>query len=107
VDKANYTTIEDVEIAAMTKYLIAWTKSLRKFLGWHTEEEQNAKLEGFAPGSFGCHEALHITSVVMAIVDQYICEHEAIKQNLEWFELAEKAREYLFQLYQDIGEKHL
>jgi len=62
---------------------------------------------GFAPGSFGCHEAMHMASVLMETVDERLCEHPAIKANPEWLELAQKARAYLFTLYQSIGDKHL
>ena len=61
----------------------------------------------FAPGTMGCHEALHMASVLAEMVDERLCEHSAIKQNDEWAALAEIARDTLFRLYQAIGAKHL
>lgn len=62
---------------------------------------------GFEPGSFGCHEALHIASVLAEMVDERLCEHEAVKANSDWVRLANDARTALFELYQAIGREHL
>jgi hypothetical protein len=62
---------------------------------------------GFEPGTFGCHEALHMTSVLVRMVSTELMEHEAIIQNSEWFALADKAHQALLDLYQSIGAKHL
>lgn len=62
---------------------------------------------GFEPGSFGCHEALHMASYLTEAVAERLMEHKAIEQNPEWFALAEKAHQALFDLYQAIGRKHL
>lgn len=61
----------------------------------------------YAPGSFGCHEALHTTSVAMDMIDGHVLEHPAIVANPEWFRLAAEAHGALFALYQAIGELHL
>ena len=61
----------------------------------------------YAPGSFGCHEALHMASVAADIVDRTLLEHPAIAAMPEWKTLADKAHQALFDLYQAIGEKHL
>jgi hypothetical protein len=61
----------------------------------------------FAPGGFGCHEALHMASFLCAAVDEELVEHEAIKRDPEWLSLAEQARDALAALYQKIGSKHL
>lgn len=68
---------------------------------------EGTKTEGYAPGSFGCHEALHMTSVAQAFVDEHVCNHPAIDLNPEWAAMAEKASQALFDLYQMIGAKHL
>lgn len=62
---------------------------------------------GFEPKSFGCHEALHMTSFLIGAVDEELVEHPAITQNEEWLRLAIAAREALATLYNKIGEKHL
>lgn len=61
----------------------------------------------FSPGSMGCHEALHMASFLAGAVDSELCEHQAIKANPQWLQLAEEARERLFDLYQKIGAEHL
>ncbi|GEO80941.1 hypothetical protein [Pararhodospirillum oryzae] len=60
-----------------------------------------------SPGSFGCHEALHMADFLMESVDRSLLGHPAVVQNPAWFELAYKAHQALFQLYQDIGIAHL
>ena len=61
----------------------------------------------YAPGSFGCHEALHMASVARDFVDTHLCGHPAIAQNPEWAAQAGYAAEALADLYQMIGAKHV
>lgn len=61
----------------------------------------------YAPGTMGCHEALHMTFVVHEMVGEYVEGHPAIQANPEWLALAEKATEALWALYQAIGSEHL
>jgi hypothetical protein len=61
----------------------------------------------FAPGTFGCHEALHVTDIMADMVERYVVEHPSIKQNPDWLALAETASVALAKLYQAIGEAHL
>jgi hypothetical protein len=61
----------------------------------------------FAPGSFGCHEALQMASVFAELVEHRLCGHQAIKLNPEWAALADKAAQSLADLYQSIGAAHL
>jgi len=63
--------------------------------------------ELFIPGTFGCHEALHMAHAAQAFVDEHVCNHPAIGLNPEWQALADKASEALGELYQAIGRKHL
>lgn len=65
------------------------------------------KADGYGPGSFGCHEALHMASVCHGMIDEHLCGHPAIVQNEKWSALAEKAASALFDLYQAIGAEHL
>jgi dihydroxyacetone kinase len=62
---------------------------------------------GFDPGSFGCHEALHTTSLLIDLVDRELCEHEAIQRNAIWTAYAQKARDALQDLYDAIGREHI
>lgn len=61
----------------------------------------------YAPGTMGCHEALHMASFLSSAVDTELAQHPAILGNQEWSELASKAVKILGELYQKIGEKHL
>ncbi len=63
--------------------------------------------ENFFPGSFGCHEAMHLASVFRDIVEQHLVDHPAIKANPEWSALADEAMSALFRLYQAIAEEHM
>lgn len=61
----------------------------------------------YEPGTFGCHEALHMASVIINMVDENLCSHPAIEQNPEWKAKACEASDALYDLYQMIGAKHL
>jgi hypothetical protein len=67
----------------------------------------DAPAEQFAPGSFGCHEALQMALVFGEMVEAYLCDHEAVKANPAWLALADKAQQALFELYLSIGAEHL
>lgn len=59
------------------------------------------------PGSFGCHEVLHMTSFFASAIEAEIIDHPAIRDNEEWAMLAQKAQDALVDLYQKIGNAHL
>lgn len=69
-----------------------------------TSKHQSAD---FAPGSLGCHEALHMAAFFAGTVDEELCEHPAIVANPEWKALADRAGKALADLYQAIGAVHL
>lgn len=52
-----------------------------------------------APGSFWCHEALHMTSFLTSAIDNELCQHRAILANPEWYRLAMEAQQKLADLY--------
>lgn len=85
---------------------IHWRAS-RKKRTTMTAKTANQPAVDYAPGSFGCHEALHMASVAVDLVDRALLEHPAIADVPEWKALADKAHQALFDLYQAIGEKHL
>lgn len=62
--------------------------------------------DNFGPGTFGCHEALHMASFLSGAVDQELCEHASIAANERWLALAVTARDALAELYQTIGAAH-
>jgi hypothetical protein len=70
--------------------------------------ETRQRLEArYAPGTFGCHEALHVASLLMEEVDRHLAEHPAVALNPDWYRLAVRAQEALFELYQEIGAAHV
>jgi hypothetical protein len=75
---------------------------LRNFLG-----ADGAVSTEFAPGSFGCHELLDRTALMMHVLEEQVVEHPACFQRPEWFSLAYRAVGLLNQLYQEIGSEHL
>ena len=50
------------------------------------------------------HEVLHMSSFLMRSVATELLEHDAILARPEWRELAERAHQALFDLYQAIGQ---
>jgi len=61
----------------------------------------------YKPGTFGCHEALHMANVLAGLVERELCEHPAIAANVAWYAKAVRARDLLGELYQEIGVKHV
>jgi len=61
----------------------------------------------FIAGSYGCHELLDRTAMLMKTVDQYVLGHPACANNKEWFALAYRAVDALNELYQRVGVDHL
>jgi hypothetical protein len=59
------------------------------------------------PGSFGCHEAMHLANVFGEIVHRYLVEHPAIRRNPDWATAVTKAATALHDVYQAIGGQHL
>ncbi|MDO9095316.1 MAG: hypothetical protein Q8R98_12760 [Rubrivivax sp.] len=50
------------------------------------------------------HEALHMSAFLMRSVAAELLEHDAIHSRPEWRQLAERAHQALFDLYQAIGQ---
>ena len=72
-----------------------------------TAQDGVTPLADFAPGTMGCHEAMHMASFFAGAVGEELCEHPAIQQNEDWAHLACTAATALADLYQAIGSKHL
>ncbi|MDE1992164.1 MAG: hypothetical protein KGI75_06650 [Rhizobiaceae bacterium] len=64
-------------------------------------------LAQYAPGTFGCHEAMHTTSIMLDMTDDQLLQHPAILSDPAFYRLASDVHEALFALYQAIGSKHL
>ncbi len=64
-------------------------------------------LEGYRPGSAGCHELLDRTALVVDLLERHIQAHPACIARPEWYLLAEQAVAALRELYQQVGAEHL
>lgn len=60
----------------------------------------------FGPGSFGCHEAVHMTQAVVALIQRELVEHSAVLQDADWYRQVREAQELLHGAYQRAAEKH-
>ncbi len=63
--------------------------------------------QGFAPGTLGCHEALHAVSIALDLVERQVLDHPSIVVQKDWYAKAAAAHQSLFDLYQAIGGAHL
>lgn len=70
-------------------------------------DDHFGRSEMFAPGTYGCHEALHMASVLAEQVDAQLLEHAAIIHRPDWYQLAWTAQQALMDLYQAIGAEHM
>lgn len=62
---------------------------------------------GFEPGTFGGHELLDRTHLVLNLIDEHILDHPACLRDPAWYALANRAFDALFKLYQQVGAVHL
>ncbi len=70
--------------------------------------ESEAELKTrYAPGSFGCHEAMHMASALTSAVSRELLEHGAVLAKPEWFALANRAADALNDLHQAIAAVHM
>lgn len=67
------------------------------------EKDASAK---FAPGSMGCHEALHVANMMADTLERHLLTHPAIILNPDWYARVSRACHELGTLYQEIGAAH-
>jgi hypothetical protein len=67
------------------------------------EKDVSAK---FAPGTMGCHEALHMANAMADTLDRQLLTHPAIILNPAWYARVWRACDELGALYQEIGAVH-
>lgn len=60
----------------------------------------------FAPGTMGCHEALHMANALADTLDRQLLTHPAIILNPAWYARVSRACDELGALYQEIGATH-
>jgi len=71
-----------------------------------SDKRGEALYEQFGPGTYGCHEALHTTSILVQLTCD-LSEHESIKLNPAWKSQIDEIVQALLLLYQNIGAEHL
>lgn len=62
--------------------------------------------DNFKPGSYACHEALHMADVILSMIYDHLVDAPAISNNEEWSKLAMNARSAVDKLYQAIASEH-
>lgn len=73
-----------------------------------TEGPDHRSLEmRFGSGSFGCHEALHVTQMVVDLIERELLEHSAVLLNPFWYERVREAQGLLRGAYSAVAEEHL
>lgn len=82
-------------------------EALRQKLLAEILEPQDEFRARYKPGTFGCHEALHMACFLMESVDRELLSHGAVITNPAWFALANQAFASLHALYQAIGAAHV
>lgn len=70
-------------------------------------DDRTSVVEDFAPDSFGFHEALHTSSIVLSMFDDYVLSHPSIVRDPALYLEAHRAFEGLFNLYQTLANQHL
>jgi len=63
-------------------------------------------LKDFTPGTFGCHEAMHMTAFLLNNVTEELCNHPTVLQDQKLFRLAHEAESALGSLYTEIKKRH-
>jgi len=49
----------------------------------------------FGPGSFGCHEAMHVAEILSGVVERELCNHSAVLRDPYWYKFARQAHDKL------------
>lgn len=80
------------------------------------EERRHAEAEGpdrrslevrFGPGSFGCHEAMHVTNLMVELIEQQLVGHSAVLLNPIWYDNVREAQALLRRAYTAVADEHL
>ena len=61
----------------------------------------------FGPGSFGCHEAMHVAEILAGVVERELCNHSAVLRDPYWNKFARRACDNLAQLHFAMDAVHL
>lgn len=61
----------------------------------------------YGPGSFGCHEAMHVTQVVVDLMERELLAHSAVLLDSFWYAKVREAQSLLRSAYNHVAEHHL
>lgn len=61
----------------------------------------------YGPGSFGCHEAMHVTQVVVDLIERELLSHSAVLLDSFWYGKVREAQALLRSAYTHVAEAHL
>lgn len=61
----------------------------------------------YGPGSFGSHEAMHVTQVVVDLIERELLSHSAVLLDSFWYGKVREAQALLRSAYNHVAEAHL
>lgn len=61
----------------------------------------------FGPGSFGCHEAMHVTHLAVDLLERELLAHSAVLLNPFWYGRVREAQALLYNAYNNMAQEHL
>lgn len=61
----------------------------------------------FGPGSFGCHEAIHVTNLIVDLIHEQLEKHSAVLLDPYWYFTVREAQALLYNAYNSAGGAHL
>jgi len=74
---------------------------------WLTGSRPMKLEDRFGPGTFGCHEAVHVNSLIVRLIDNELLNHSAVLLDPEWYHLVREAQRMLYEAYRLGGNEHL
>lgn len=77
---------------------------------WRAEAEgpDHRSLQArFGPGSFGCHEAVHTTLLVVELIERQLANHSAVLLDPFWYRNVREAQAILYRAYSAAAQMHL
>lgn len=61
----------------------------------------------YGPGSLGCHEAMHVTQVVVDLIERELLSHSAVLLDSFWYSKVREAQALLRSAYSQVAQDHL
>jgi hypothetical protein len=73
---------------------------------WHGKNGTPTVEQQFGPGTMGCHEAFHVSNMIVEMIQKELIEHSAVLIDPEWYALVQEAQDSLYQAYLHAGRLH-